>query len=55
MILKIRKKYDVMNYFADIRKNSNFSDFYCTSLAVTNIILYVVWQLEHGKIISFYI
>ena len=44
-----------MNYLTDICKNSNFSDFYCISTAVTNIILYVVWQLERGGIISFYI
>ena len=45
-----------MDYFADIsNKNSNFSDFYCISAAVTNIILYVVQRLEHGGIISFYI
>ena len=36
-------------------KNSSFSDFYCISMAVTNIILYVVWHLEHGGIISFFI
>ena len=36
-------------------KNSNFSDFYCISTVVTNIILYAVCQLEHGEAISFYI
>ena len=32
-----------------------FFDFYCISMAVTNITLYVVWHLKHGGIISFYI
>ena len=36
-------------------KNSNFSDFYYIAIAAANIILNVVWQLEHGGIISFYI
>ena len=36
-------------------KISNFSDLYCVSSAVTNIILYIVSQLENGGIISFYI
>ena len=30
-------------------------DFYCTSIAVTNITLYVVSHLEYGGIISFYL
>ena len=34
-------------------KNGNFTDFYCISLAVTNIIIYVVWHLEHARIVSF--
>ena len=46
------KKYDVMDYFAGISKKYIFA---IISTAVTNIILYVVWQLEHGGIISSYI
>ena len=36
-------------------KNSNFSDFYCISKAVTNIILYIAWQLEHDGVILYLI
>ena len=36
-------------------KNSNFSGFYCISIALTNIILYVDRHLEQAGIISFYI
>lgn len=52
---KSGKKYDAMEYFAEINKNSNFPNFYCISTAVIIIILYGVWQLERGRIISFYI
>lgn len=52
---KSGKKYDAMEYFAEINKNSTFSNFYCISTAVTIIILYGVLQLEYGGIISFYI
>ena len=44
----IRKESD-----SPFAKKSNFSSFYCISIAVTNIILYVVWHLEHGG--SYYI
>ena len=36
-------------------KNSNFFGFYCVSIAVTNIILYVFDILEDDGIILFYI
>ena len=36
-------------------KNSNFSDFYCVSKAVTNIILYVARELEHDGVILYLI
>ena len=36
-------------------KNSNFFNIYSISIAVTNIILQVIWHLEHGGIIPFYI
>ena len=42
-----------MDYFVDISKKSQFSWFLLYIQAVTNIIQYVVWQLEHGEIISF--
>ena len=39
---KSGKKYDAMEYFAEINKNSNFPNFYCISTAVIIIILYGV-------------
>ena len=52
---KSEKRFTLWIMLLPSAKNRYFSGFYCISIAVTNIILYVVWHLEHDRSILFYI
>ena len=55
-LIKSEKSMTSWDILLPSAKDSNFSNFYCMPIAVTNnIILNVVWNLEHGAVISLYI